>query len=524
MVKITFDRFTKEENIGARSSLSNTVVNLLFFIFLFLLFVTHFITFLKSNSIIDSDQPFLWAGAIDYANGVFMEPRFYGQDYNSFLEPLFAVPFMWLGVPVYYALPLATHILLLTPILFTAFYLFGTDKKLQAVLVIGIFLCLTPAYNILSTAPRGFVTGLFFTTFFILSIHHPNSLKYLYLNSVLLVIGFFINPNILIVAVPFLFYLFLHQYKNKHFYYCMFFCLLCFIPLYFIFDRFYDNHPNYVIYNLVHSYSFDYFVQNISNLNQPFAHVSFFVEENCVPLFAVFLILLKLFYKTHRLAFYAFVIFVIFIFITFLAGKTREGTFWPLYSYSRMYLGIPLVIALFISLLPARISLLNLGILLFIFLFSIFKLAHLEKNIGKHLQPENAVGVHFVTLESTLGGIKFYKEMCEKVQSPHLLVSSAFWLSTYLTYGGRAVFEDFPSTEETYVDRRYWIREYNKDKIFDRFVIISINSDFDKIVNKKYNFKIKRLDDYGLFLVTDNELKNKDFITLMRSIEDNLTR
>src|SRR5690606_33514872 len=179
------------------------------------------------------------------------------------------------------------------------------------------------------------------------------------------------------------------------------------------------------------------------------------------------------------------------------------------------------VIALFASLLPTKKNKYNLALLILIFSFSIFKIVKLEKNIENHLQPENAVGVHFVSLESTLDGIKFYKEMCEKFHSSHLLVSSAFWLSTYLTYGGSAVYEEFPTTEETYVDRRYWVRECNKDKIFERFVVISVNSDFDKIVGEKYNFKIKRLDDFGLFLVTDNQLKNRDFITVMREVEDN---
>ncbi len=40
----------------------------------------------------DSDQAIMWQGAVDFAQGIFHEPRFYGQDYNTMIESLFAVP------------------------------------------------------------------------------------------------------------------------------------------------------------------------------------------------------------------------------------------------------------------------------------------------------------------------------------------------------------------------------------------------------------------------------------------------
>jgi hypothetical protein len=68
-----------------------------------------------SLNYVDSDQPFMWAGAIDYSKGIFHEPRFYGQNYNSFFEGLVAVPFIWFGLPVYKALPIATQCIFLFP-------------------------------------------------------------------------------------------------------------------------------------------------------------------------------------------------------------------------------------------------------------------------------------------------------------------------------------------------------------------------------------------------------------------------
>src|SRR5689334_11608051 len=118
-------------------------VNALFFLLLALLLTNHIYIFFTSNKVIDSDQPFLWQGTKDYSEGKFYEPRFYGQDYNTFLESLVAAPFYKLGMPVYYALPLATHLLFLCPLLFTLFYLYRHGKKLNAIIVLCIFLCLT---------------------------------------------------------------------------------------------------------------------------------------------------------------------------------------------------------------------------------------------------------------------------------------------------------------------------------------------------------------------------------------------
>ena len=70
---------------------------------------------------IDTDQPYMWLGAVDFSQGLFYEPRYYGQSYNTFMEALFAVPLLWFTVPVYVAVPVATHIISAFPFLFTAF-------------------------------------------------------------------------------------------------------------------------------------------------------------------------------------------------------------------------------------------------------------------------------------------------------------------------------------------------------------------------------------------------------------------
>ena len=87
-----------------------------FILLLALIVLNRILIFNSANQYVDSDQPFQWQGTKDYSEGKFYEPRFYGQNYNTFLEALVAVPFYKAGLPVYKAVPLATHFLFLFPL------------------------------------------------------------------------------------------------------------------------------------------------------------------------------------------------------------------------------------------------------------------------------------------------------------------------------------------------------------------------------------------------------------------------
>jgi hypothetical protein len=156
----------------------------------------------------------MWLGAKHFSEGLFYEPRFYGQDYNTFMEGLFAAPLLLFGVPVYYAVPIATHVIFLCPILFTSIYLFKNRFPIHAIIMLSALLCMPSAFDLVTSLPRGFVTELFFTSFFIVSIRNPQNLKYVALNTLLAALGFFVNQNSVLVSVPFLFYIFLHHVKS----------------------------------------------------------------------------------------------------------------------------------------------------------------------------------------------------------------------------------------------------------------------------------------------------------------------
>lgn len=468
---------------------------------------------------IDADQPIGWLAAKHFSEGLFFEPRFYGQNYNTFMEAFIAVPLLWFKVPVYYAVPIATHFIFLFPFVFSATYLFIKNKKTQALLLLAMLLALPVAYDISTSISRGFVTGLFFTSFFVLSILSPKRLRFILLNTLMAILGYYINPNSVLVTAPFLLYLFLHNYKNKNYYLINIFCLIIFWLLHLLFNQFYLNHPDYVLLGLSFEFSKESFIDNLSHLDERLGHVSFFVENKCWTLLVVLLTLAVLIYRQNKKAALSFLFFVLTTLILFSVDRSLIGSTWPFYSYNRMYLGIPLAIALFLPLLTIKPNKIVLTLLLLSLVHSIYKFRSQEKIIAYETQEEQSRYLQVLSLPSALDAITFYKTSCEKNSAEHFLVSTSFFLHDVVSYGIPALYETPFDTQEANTDRRFWIREKNKNLVFKNFVFLSGITNYHLSFKDDERFTIKQLDAYGLYLITENKLDNTSFIDLVKTFE-----
>lgn len=470
-----------------------------------------------SLDFVDSDQPFMWAGAIDYSRGIFHEPRFYGQNYNSFFEGLVAVPFIWLGLPVYKALPIATQCIFLFPFLFSSIFLFTKGQRANALLVLVCLIGMTTGFDIMTSIPRGFVTGIFFSSFFVVSFFNPNDFKMLMLNGVMLLLGYYINPNSVLISAPFLAYLFQFHYKQKKFYWVVLGMMVLFVLLYFAFDYFYQVNPSYVIYGYEHDFSFKYFLENLSHLNQAFIYISYFKEGQAWIVLACFFILAFILMKENKKAFYAFIVFLGFVLIAFFSGKSRDGAEWPWYAYSRVFICIPATLFLFTSIVKIKENGMLVLLITAVLGFAGYKLITFDTKLKRLTNEKLWNGVHLVPMSTTLKAVQLYKEYCKKEEVDFLLISNGFWLNTYLDYGGPAIDKSFPRTLETRAERRYWQREALNTQIIEKFVFISTLYNLETF--PKSQFKLKKLDDYGLYLVYDNLLKTEAFISWANKTE-----
>jgi hypothetical protein len=495
-------------------------LNITFYGFIVILLLTRVLLLLNLNiHSIDSDMPFMWLGVKDYSEGLFYEPRFYGQDYNTFIESLFAVPLYWIGVPVYYALPIVAHCFAIFPFLFTATYLFKKDRKENAILALALLLCLTPGYEVMTSQPRG-ISGVFLMSFSVLSFMNPKHMGFLVLNTVLSVLAYFVTPNAVLISVPLMAFLFFNNYQNKKYYILTACSLLTALPFYFVFDKFYKDHPDYIVYGLDNTWAFSNLFGALSHLDRSFGHVSFFIEEISATVLISFLVLGIALYRKNKQAFLAFLSFFGIVFLSFFASKVQQGVVWPFYSFSRMYIAVPMVIILFTVFFQIRSRAFVISLLVITLTYSTFKFVNFKSSLAYHTEEKRWNGVHLVSLKNVLDASEAYKNICHEKGVDFFLISNTFWLCTYLNYGGQVIHNDFPETQETKAERRYWVREKNKNKVFKRFVFLSVNYNFDKACSENPNFKITRIDGYGLMLVEDNTLSNDAFISLANKIEN----
>lgn len=498
-------------------------LTVLFYLFLLIIVGTRvFIYFEYNLKIIDTDQAYMWLGASDFSKGHFYEPRYYGQDYNTFMEAFLASSLLHFKLKVYQVLPIVTNFLSLFPFLFMAFYLFLKNRKMHALIVLSILICLPSQYDLMNTLPRGFVCGLFFTSFFILSINDPQNLFLLFMNSVMAILGYYVNQNSVLVSIPFLFYLFLIHRKHKTYYYVSGTALLTAYPIDLFFNAFYRAHPEYVCQSTFNFFSPKYFIQSICHLDERFQHISFFLPNQCYSLLLSFIILGIIFYRHNKKALLAFGAFLLIIIFSFFASKISDGSTWVFMSYSRMFLGIPILFCLLLSSIQFNPNKFSKVFIIIPLLFSIYKISTLKSNLDKEDIRDIARGVRVLSIESAINMSHFYKNQCTKNNCNFLLVSSTFWLNTIVSCAGPALDETYPETQETRFEKRYWVRNKNKNRLINTFVFLSSDYELDKITPKENGFKLKRLDDYGLFLVTNNQLPMGTFINTINAIEPGL--
>lgn len=494
--------------------MKESVLNGFFFLFLGLIVLNRVLLFIYINQdCIDNDQVVMWAGTRDFSNGEFHVPRFYGQDYSTMIEALVAVPFVKLGMHVYDATPLSTHILFLFPFLIAAIYLFIKQKKLQAIVVLAIILCMPLGYDIMNSIPRGFVTGLFFMSLFIFSLYKPENLKLIAINTFLSYVAYLVNPNSVIVSAPLLVYLFFTNYKNKAYYVYTGIGILAGIPLDFVLNHFYKTHPGHCIYGFTNEYALSYFVDAITHLDKRFAHIGLFAEETCIPVIILLALVGWLTYQRNKRLFLAFLIVPLIIIISFFSSKAADGAMWSFYSYSRLYLGIPLIVALLLSF--SDLKKIAFVIIPVTILFTLLKESNFKEQVAYHSDERKWDHLNLITLKDLKDYLGIYKDFCEKNNAKAIIIDHA-WRDDFINYAGPAIDPDYPVTFKPSFERRTWRIKEEETRVYERFILYMADYRYDEIIKqKKIPIEIEKLNDYGIFLIKNNKYTTHQFLNLV---------
>ncbi|MGB1039767.1 MAG: hypothetical protein ACPGVD_02755 [Flavobacteriales bacterium] len=419
----------------------------------------------------DNDQTVMWNGLMDYANGVFHEPRFYGQNYSTMLEALFAMPLYRLGVPNYMALPIVTSFFALTPFILISWLTYVKKNAIAGILILSIPLLLSIEYSMITAIPRGFVTGVFFASIGAVSLFYPSN-KWFFIFGFLMVFAFSVNPNSVIISIPCLAYLFFKNLKNQKFYLFVILGIGLGFAFHFWVNYFYVLNPANNIHYYELKYSLENLTKGLNNLDSFYNWVSPVFWKNGYIYVVLSLILGVFFMIKKKVALGMFFITIPFLLVlTTCFEKVHDGFDSVFFSKSRMYLGLPILIAISLSFVPKiNRKFLFLFLLLPITLFT-YKLTVLEESI---LDNVDFTRPHIVSVSSIPAIHSTCTELNQlsKKHGVELIIIRNYPNRETINYACVTCEMDFPKTLYPKYERRTW-KMFEYDKItFSNILII----------------------------------------------------
>lgn len=412
----------------------------------------------------DLDQMITWTGAVDYSQGIFHEPFFYGQAYNYMLESFIAVPLIWFGVPVYIALPIVTTIISLLPFVILAIILFKKKKYFWAYtsLIFPVFLPIE--YSFLTTLSRGFIQAHFFVPFLFIPLFDPEKSKNVVILYIASALSFIANQSSVILIVPIFLYIYTYHYRSLWFY-LKALLVIPFLYLDHLAKQFYIAHPERVVHK-ISGLEIDgkTFKESITSTDHFEFLFPFFTNWGILYFLCFALILGIAIYKfkTRSRTILFILSGVSLILITFAIPKVQTEFGVPasiFFTPSRLYLFVPILLLVSTILLFRDLkNKISWAIILFIFGFKtlIIKNYKIDKSIEK---VTTNIGAGIDQNKNIIQRAKALEELSNKYQLDLILNSTSNGWTYY--FDGYAF---YPITRKKDVisithngDRRVWL-------------------------------------------------------------------
>jgi len=446
----------------------------------------------------------MWHALRDYADGIFHEPRFYGQSYNTMLEALLAIPFYKTGMSAFKALPLITSILTLFPYILISFFTFIKKSKKTALIILTIPLLLPIEYSLITSLSRGFVTGIFFASIGSISLFYPHKKWSLFMMGFLGVIGFSVNANSILISGPCLFYLFLENSRDRLFYIFSGIGIILGSALHYLINYFYIANPYYNLHGYDLSFSFAFLWKGIGYMDRFLNDVSpIFWKQGYMVLFLFVLASVILFRKRKSTMGLFLISLPLVVILTFGFNKIHDGSNSIFFPYSRMYLSIPVMVGIALSFAKIRrkYCYLYFAVPLGLLIFNIYCL---NDKITENLNPlltdvvtRNEVSVIIEECDALMN-------ICEQ-NNVELILISKYDNFNFINYGCSTCIDNFPNTLLPNYERRTWRLLEDEYKVYPNILILDIENN----LNKKFNFIQKIEGSENIYLIQNNDLTTK---------------
>jgi hypothetical protein len=455
---------------GWKVSKKQAVILFLLFTSLLLVDRTFLIHRFLSNYI-ESDQAIFWYAADEAIHGRFHEPCFFGQSYNSNLEPYLAVPLIYAGIPHRYALPIITQCLALAPFFIFSVLLFRERNYACSLFILSLPLLFPVDYIIISSLPRGFVTGIFFVALglaFFLRIKKDHRFAFLLFFTCC---GLILNPNCLLLALPLLITLLAGKLREPG---PVLFAgtgvlsaslLFCLSKLYYVY------HPLHDFYRIpVPTFSFNRFFS-------AFDHLDEFLFGNAVLILGILLLLTILLYRLPGKIYFMASFVTLVVLIASFGFDRINGSFLhnPVFlSKGRMFLAVPLLIGLQFSwatktrqLLSRKFSTLFIyGLMMFSFFNVTRHLSQMRKTIDDSVNGAMSCWVRPV--DSLRSEARVMARLAKEYKATLFVFD---WYNEALVYSGPLMADHTFETLFTLFDRRTWLLEEEEKRSRNGFFL-----------------------------------------------------
>ncbi len=288
----------------------------------------------------------MWNGAMDYSKGIFHEPFFYGQAYNYMLEALFAVPLIWMDVPVYMALPISTSFLALIPFVVLALIFMKKENFFWVYLGLAFPVFLPLEYNFLTTISRGLVQANLFIPFLFIPLFYPQKKRSVTILFIFSALSFIANQSSLVLIVPILIVVYSYHFKSRTFY-VKALLVIPFLLVDYLAKYFYKLHPERVLHSMSGlELDGETLLTSISTINHFEYLLPFFSNLGIIYPIIFIVLAIYAFVKSMKKEFMFIISIPILLLITLSIPKVQTlyidgGLF---FTPSRLYLYLPILL------------------------------------------------------------------------------------------------------------------------------------------------------------------------------------